>query len=165
MLRVIFDTNIYGNLVREEKFLDIGNLVAKDSNFIVYGYPLVRKELRKVSKKTKESRRTRILLLNLYDQIIGKHFLKHSLTIYNLAEKYYNYYKKLGGFYNWRALKFDLMIVACASFYDLDIVFSSDNKTMFSKKAMKSYKHINLKENYPTPSFLNYQEIMDKYKN
>ena len=99
MLRVIFDTNIYGNLIREENFLDIGNLIAKDPNFIVYGYPLVRKELRKVSKKTKESQRTRLLLIELYDRITGKHFLIHSLKIYGLAKKYYNYYKSLKGFY------------------------------------------------------------------
>jgi len=166
MLRVIFDTNIYGWLIKEKDAEVIKQRIIEDKEFIVYGYNPIRKEIRKIPKVTKFSKKTRMLLLGLYDRITGNHFLKHSIKITNLAKKYYNYYRKLGGIYGWdTTIRIDFMIVACASFYGLDVVYSGDNKTLLGKHALKAYKHINLKENYRTPEFLKYEDLLKKFRN
>jgi hypothetical protein len=46
MLRVIFDTNVYGKLIEEDTFADIKDQIRDDKEFIVYGFKPVRKELR-----------------------------------------------------------------------------------------------------------------------
>ncbi|MFH1276684.1 MAG: hypothetical protein ABIH82_06250 [Candidatus Woesearchaeota archaeon] len=56
------------------------------------------------------------------------------------------------------------MIVACASFRGLDLVYSNDNKTMFNKSAIKAYDHINMKENLRTPKFLKYSALLEKFR-
>lgn len=57
------------------------------------------------------------------------------------------------------------MIVACASFNGLDIVYSDDQRTMLGKVALKAYHHINIKENKRTPDFLHYADLMLKFRN
>lgn len=79
-------------------------------------------------------------------RITGNHFLEHSIKITNLAKKYYDYYRTLGGIHGWdTTIRVDFMIVACASFHGLDVVYSADNKTLMGKCSLKSYQHINLK--------------------
>jgi len=166
MLKVIFDTNIYGLLLKEKDADKLGRKIIEDKEFIVYGYNPIRKEIRDIPKVTKLSKKTRILLLSLYDRITGNHFLEHSIKITNLARKYYNYYRNLGGIYGWdTSIRIDFMIVACASFYGLDIIYSADNKTLLGKHALKSYKHINLKENLRTPNLLEYSDLLKKFRN
>jgi hypothetical protein len=166
MLRVIFDTNIYGLLIKEKDAEEIEQKIIEDKEFIVYGYNPIRREIRDIPKVTKLSKKTRMLLLNLYDKITGNHFLEHSIKITNLARKYYDHYRKLGGIYGWdTTIRIDFMIVACASFHGLDVVYSKDNKTLLGKHALKAYKHINLKENYRTPEFLRYEDLLKKFRN
>ncbi|MBS3115375.1 hypothetical protein J4482_01965 [Candidatus Woesearchaeota archaeon] len=166
MLRVIFDTNIYGLLLEEKDASDIERKITQDKDFIVYGYGPIRKELRDIPKITKLSRRARKLLLEMYDRITGNHFLENLLKITILAKKYYNHYRNLGGIYNWNtSISVDFMIVACASFNGLDIVYSGDDRTMLAKNAIKSYNHINIKENLRTPGFLGYEDLINKYRN
>lgn len=166
MLRVIFDTNIYGHLFQEDDFQALQESITKDEEFVVYGYQPIRNEIRAIPKITKMSKRTRNALLTLYDQITGNHFLKNSLKITNLAKKYYDYYRKQGGIHSWEtSIRIDLMIVACASFYGLDIVYSGDNKTLLGKAAIKAYRHTNLKENLRTPNLLRYDDLLLKLRN
>ncbi|MFO8016208.1 MAG: hypothetical protein R6U32_03830 [Candidatus Woesearchaeota archaeon] len=61
-------------------------------------------------------------------------------------------------------MRVDLMIVACASFNGLDIVYSADNKTILSKPAIKAYKHINSRENIRTPDFLNFNDLVKRFR-
>lgn len=101
----------------------------------------------------------------MIDSITENHFLEHSVKITHIAKKYYDYYKKLGGTYGWDTnIRIDFMIVACASCYGLDIIYSADNKTLLGKCALKSYRHINLKENLRTPSFLKYNDLLRKFR-
>lgn len=166
MLRVLFDTNIYGNLLEEPDTLQIEDKIHQEKEFIVYNYPLIRKELRNIPKTTKASRKARLLLLEMYDRITGEHFLTNSIEITNLALKYHNQYRNLGGIHGWDTnIRVDFMIVACASFHGLDLVYSNDNKTMVGKQAVKAYQHINLKENLRTPYFLGYQDLLTKFRN
>lgn len=166
MLRVIFDTNIYGLILKERNADELVENIKKEKEFIVYGYRPIRKEIQDIPKATKLSKRTRVHLLTLYDDITGKHFLEHSIQITNLAKKYYDAYRNNGGIYNWdTSIRVDFMIVACASFKGLDVIYSVDNKTLLGKPAIKAYNHINLKENFRTPNFLKYQQLLEKFRN
>lgn len=165
MLRVLFDTNIYGLLIDEPDSEEIERRIRREKNFLVYGYAPIRKEIRNVPKSTRLSRKARIQLLNTYDRIIGKHVLSHSLRITCLAKKYFSQYRNLGGTYGWdTSIRIDFTIVACASFHGLDIVYSADKKTMLGKKAKKAYQHINIHENLRTPYFLEYSDLIHKFK-
>jgi len=165
MLKVIFDTNIYGLLLKEKDVAEIEEKIRLEKDFIVYGYVLVRKELRDIPKVTKLSKKTRILLLSMYDRITGNHLFQNSAKITNLAKKYYDYYRYQGGIYGWDTnIRIDFMLVACASLHGLDIIYSADDRTLLSKKALKSYKHINIKENLRTPEFLDYVSLLRKFR-
>ena len=75
----------------------------------------------------------------MYDRITGDHFLRNSIAITSLTKKYYDHYRNLGGIYDWDTnIRIDFMIVACASFNGLDIVYSDDQKTMLGKVALKA---------------------------
>lgn len=165
MLKVILDTNIYGLLLSEKDVVDIEEKIRNDKEFIVYGYSPIRKEIRDIPRVSKLSRKTRVLLLSLYDRLTGNNLFRESTKINHLAKKYHDYYKNSDGIYGWdTSIRIDFMIVACASFHGLDIIYSADNKTMFNKIALKSYKHINIKENLRTPQFLLYEDLLNKFR-
>jgi len=166
MLRVIFDTNIYGKLIEEEKFENILTKIKEDKNFKVYGFQAIRKELRDTPKDNKLGRlNRRNLLLNLYDKLTEGKYIKDSLKIHRLALKFYNAYRKFGGIRNWDKtnINVDLTLVACASFYKLDILISDDQKTLLSKPALKAYKHICIKEGFWHPNFWKYSDLKIRY--
>ena len=166
MLKVLFDTNIYGSLAEEQDREEIEKRIKEEKDFIVYNFPLIRTEIRSIPKITKASRKARILLLNMYDRITEGHFFKNSINITNLAKMYFNHYRNLGGTYGWETnIRIDFMLVACASFNGLDIVYSGDQRTMLGKEALKAYKHINIKENLRSPYFLKYEELLNKFRN
>jgi len=166
MLRVIFDTNIYGFLFLEKDYEMLIKTINKDKEFIVYGYEKVRKEIRDIPKTTTLSKKARIGILKVYDKITGSHLLKNSLKINRLAKKYYDYYKREGGTYGWdTSIRIDFMTVACATIESLDLVYSEDKKTLLNKHALKAYNHINMKENLRTPNFLKYDNLLLKLRN
>ena len=165
MLRVIFDTNIYGLLATEPGCEGITKRIQSDEGFIVYGYAPIRREIRDIPKKTKMSRKVRVQLLGIYDRITGHHVLNHSTEIAQLAKKYYDHYRYLGGTYGCDTnIRIDFMIVACASFHGMDLVYSSDKKTMLGEQARKAYHHINIQENLRTPYFLKFAALLEKFK-
>ena len=68
MLRVIFDTNIYGKLIEEKYFEEISTKIKEDKEFKVYGSQIIRKELRDTPKTSKLGKlNKRNLLLNFSD--------------------------------------------------------------------------------------------------
>lgn len=165
MLRVLFDTNIYGNLLEEPDGEKIEERLRKEKDFVVYNFPRIRKEIRNIPQLTKTSRKARLSLLEMYDRITGGHYLKDSLQITQLAQKYFGHYRNLGGTYGWDTnIKIDFMIVACASFYGLDIVYSDDQRTMLGKDALKAYHHININEKLRTPNFLKYKDLLEQFR-
>ena len=165
MLRVLFDTNIYGDLLNESDAGEIEDRIAKEKEFIVYDYRPIRKEIRDIPTTTPLSKRTRGLLLSMYDRITGNHHLKDSEIILKLAQEYYEQYRKLGGIHGWHtSIRIDFMIVACASIQGLDIVYSNDNKTLLSSYALAAYDHINMKSNWRTPKFLKYVNLLKKFR-
>lgn len=167
MLRVIFDTNIYGLLALEKEESEIRKRIKQDKGFLIYGFKEIRKELRNTPKESKLGRLSkRNYLLSLYDELTGGRYLKESIKINRLALKYYNVYRNLGGIHSWHKtnINMDFTIVACASLNKLDIVISDDNRTMLSKPALKAYKHIGIKEGCWVPNFWKYSDLKERYK-
>lgn len=161
------DTNIFGLLVKELNIEQIGDQITSDKDFIIYGFPLIRKELRDTPKSEKLGRfSTRNLILNLYDKLTKGRYLHDSLEIHQLAMKFYNTYRAFGGIRSWHDTNIDVdfTIVACASKYKLDLVVSDDSKTLMSKPALKSYKHICIKEALWQPNFWKYSDLKLRYK-
>ena len=106
----------------------------------------------------------KIFIFHCFEHFL-EHFLEHSIEITILAKKYYDCYRNFGGIYGWdTSIRIDFTIVACSSFNGLDVVYSGDNKTLLGKHALKSYKHINMKENLRTPDFLKYEDLLKKFR-
>lgn len=153
-------------LVLEEKIDLIRRKISHDTNFVIYGFKPIRKELRSTPKSKKLGKlRKRNLLLNLYDELTKERYLKDSIQINRLALKFYNAYRHFGGIRSWRDsnIDVDFTIVACAGFYKLDLVVSDDTKTLLSKSAMKAYKRVTIKEGMWLPNFWKYSDLRTKY--
>ncbi len=167
MLRVIFDTNIYGLLIKEQKVDIVRQKIVEDKDFVVYGFKPIRKELRDTPKHERLGKlKKRNLLLSLYDELTKGRYLNDSIQINRLALKFYNAYREFGGIRNWKDTNIDVdfTIVACASLYKLDVVVSDDSKTLLSKPAMKSYRHIAVKEGVWHPNFWKYSDLKVRYE-
>lgn len=166
MLRVIFDTNIYGKIIEENNFEEIATQIKNDEDFKVYGFQPIRKELRDTPTTSRLGRfNRRNVLLSVYDGITAGRYLEDALQIHRLAMKFYNAYRQFGGIYNWDKTNIDIdfTIVACATFYRLDLVVSDDSKTMLSKPALKAFKHISIREALRQPLFWKYSDLKIRY--
>jgi hypothetical protein len=164
MLRVIFDTNIYGFLLKQTDRDILERNMVGNKEFIVYGYAPIRIEIRNVPTTTFKSRKSRLSLLEMYDKITGKHVLKNSEAINVLAKKYYFQYIKSGGIYvNETSIHVDFLIVACASYYGLDVIYSADNKTLMSDYAKLAYSTVNCKANLKTPKFVRFEQLLEEF--
>jgi len=166
MKRVIFDTNVYGNLIDEHDYPVLEHAILADDEFIVYGYSYIRKELRKIPKKTDLSKKARSMLLVLYDSITKGRVLEHMPKIENIAKSYHLLYKQLGGTYSWdTSIKIDFLLVACASVNGLDLIYSADRKTMVSRPALKAYEQVNTQRKLSTPTFIDYKKLLEEFRN
>lgn len=163
MLKAIFDTSIYGRLLEKKDFAIIKNLL-EDKEFIIYGFEPIKKQIENTpSKLMLEKLEKKKILIELYNKLTQDRYLRNSIIIRSLAKKYHDYYLKLGGSVMFKNVEVDFTIIACASMYGLDVVVSDDKKTMLKKKALKSYKHINKKENLRSPDFWFYNDLKEKY--
>ncbi len=167
MKRVMLDTNIYGKILEEFHHTIIQEALERGifkREFIIYGFDTIRKELRATSQDSRiHNANLRIALLHLYDTLIGKHLLFETPEIKKLALHYYKVYKELNGTKDESILN-DLLIVACATINNLDIVYSEDNKTMFHPTTLKSYKIVDGILNLRTPAFESYVDFVSKIK-
>ena len=118
------DTSIYG-LFAESESLDLVEKIGSSDKVIVYGFNLVRKELRFTPKTiVKDGKKLRNILLGYYDFITEGHFLPFTRLLEVLAEEYL---KNYSGGISKAKLKPDFSIVACATLNGLDILVSADN--------------------------------------
>lgn len=164
MKRAILDTNIYGKMIEHGESDTIRSAIASRKDIVIYGFDVVRNELRQVSRELvieKEAnvwRNLRITLLSLYDSII-KREISSSKRINELAETYYKVYRELGGVVSYRKVENDFKIVAAASLNSLDVVVSEDNETMMNEIALKCYKIVNQIKNLDMPKFISYKHF------
>ncbi len=162
MKRVILDTNIYGKLVEDKEMMNkVANGIA-NHEFIIYDASIIKKELRATPKKAiQEFKKLRILLLNIYDSFITKdnQNLQFNKLVEALSNDYFSEYKKNKGGLSDESIKNDLIIVATATIYQLDIIISDDERSMLSEKAVRSYKIINNKYGLKDPIFKMYSKF------
>ncbi|MEK6887389.1 MAG: hypothetical protein AABX14_00415 [Candidatus Aenigmatarchaeota archaeon] len=157
MKRVILDTNIYGRIIERKEREIIEKTLDGKTDVIIYGFDVVRKELRKISSNVRyEGVHVRMALLSLYDNIAKTHIYMTTSLIKKLADEYYDIYRQLGGKEKREEIINDFLIVACASIHELDLVVSDDNRTMLNESAIKTYNIVNKLRSYSTPDFIHY---------
>lgn len=113
----------------------------KKKDFIVYGFSLIRKELRATSKtKLYNGMNLLVALLSLYDEFVrDKTLTVEEMELRKIAEAYYMAYRKIGGNYPEEELMADYLIVACAALKGMDLVVSNDHATMLSDYSLTAY--------------------------
>ena len=174
----ILDTNVYGKLLIEEKGEELIEEIKTDKRLYVYGVNIIEKELEDIPSDIKY--RKGILkesIINIYESIIKKE-LKLVPLAKHLASEYYKefdklrksgkYYKTLSAKvkkYDKEDLKADFEIIAIASIENIDIVVSTDKRTMLSEIAEKTYNKVNKINELRTPQLLNYSEFIGRYLN
>lgn len=157
-LRAILDTNSYGELVERDDKRLVEQLTHPDK-IIIYGFSVIRKELRACPPNIQfQKRQLRSLLLEAYDTIVKEHILVFSDKVIALAEEYVNEYK--GGISR-RKMWNDFLIVAIASYYQLDIIVSEDEGSMHSSPAMRAYSTVNAKNKLQMPKFIPFAKLKE----
>ena len=134
----------------------------KRDDIMIYGFDIIRKELRSTPKKaTLKNKKLRILLLALYDSFVKKknHDLKINPLIEKLSKDYFGEYKRLKGNFSSKEMRSDLIIIATATIYQLDIIISNDERTMLSPICLKVYKKVNKKYGLKDPIFKRYSSF------
>ena len=160
MKRVILDTNIYGLILKVKEEEKIINQLSSKKDILIYGFDIIRKELRDVPKKIKiDNKNLRVVILNLYDKIIKTHSLENKSYIKKLAENYFQTFKEINKNASKKKMMNDFFIVACASKNNLDIVVSEDERTMFNQDSLKTYRIVNKIKGLSTPEFINYEKF------
>ena len=138
------DTNIYGLLARDSDRIRLVERLVNDKAAVVYGNKIIRDELRDIPKKIKlNGKSLRVDIINLYDQIVKEYTLKINDNIIETADNYYTAYREFGGSKARDSIIADFRIVACSSFHGMDIVVSSDEKSMLTENAIRAYKLVN----------------------
>ena len=160
MVRVLFDSNIYGLLVLDDDGLNIIRKILEKEGFIIHDFSLIRKELRDTPQNKKlKSYSLRIKLLQIYDRIVKGAVINEDKHMNNLAEDYFKEYQKLGGMVGRRKIINDFKIVACASIKRMDIIYSEDRHSLKSENAVKAYNIVNFRFNLRTPNLIDYHTL------
>ncbi|MBI2661858.1 hypothetical protein HYX11_00170 [Candidatus Woesearchaeota archaeon] len=161
MKRLLLDTNIYGLLTVDSDLHLLHSLIEqKRGEFRIYGFSVVRKELKKVPKKVVGGVNVQASLLRAYSYFIVKEYDIEGM-FERIAEEYYKNYVFFGGNLLKEEIYNDLLIVACASVKNVDIVVSEDNGTMWNEVFRKAYENVNLKFNVGNPSFIRYKQFKE----
>lgn len=157
VIRIILDTNIYGFIVKRQEIDLIRKTFEQKRSVKIYGFEIIRKELREVPRKIRvEGKNLRIILLSLYDELTKISYQNNS-KIESLARDYFSTFRELGGVK--KRLLNDFRIVSCAALNNLDIVVSEDSESMRSELSMKTYRIVNQLRKLRTPEFYTYDQF------
>jgi len=158
MKRVILDTNIYGRIIERREEETAISLMQSRHDVLIYGFDVIRKEIRQTPKMALVSgRNLRTVLLRLYDSIVATRFYFTTSAVGQIAEDYYVAYRNLGGKCDKKEIINDFLIVACASIHELDLVASDDDRTLKDGFSTKACKIVNDLKMYRTPQFYSYE--------
>ena len=159
MKRLLLDTNIYGLLFTDADFHNLHTLLgSKKEELMIYGYDVIRKELKNAPSKIIEKVNVRASLLRAYFSFTSKEYVLEE-TYLEIAEDYYQQYLIAGGSLSKEKLWNDFLIVACASVKEINIVVSEDNATLASEIAKIAYKSVNFKRKIRIPDFIGYEKF------
>lgn len=153
MANVIIDSCTYSNIVKGSDADLLVEAMIKNQGLVVRNFKIIRDELRKAPKQA----------LTLYDNLVSNKMIRDSNAIANLADEYFINYRKFGGAKSQKEMLKDFKIVACASITNCDIIYSDDEHTMKSEKAMKAYKIVNQTRKHRMPQFLSYYNLKKTY--
>lgn len=172
----ILDTNVYGELLIEEKGLGIIKKIENDKSLFIYGVDIIEKELHDVpSDKKIKGKIFKDIVLMTYRSLIDAELHISPLMDY-LAGQYYKKYAELRGSgkyyklisakdlkYGEDSLKVDFQIIAIASIKGVDVVVSADIRTMLSKLSAETYSLVNKINGLRTPKLVDYFEFRGRY--
>lgn len=164
MLKVMLDTSVYGELVKEQ---DNVKLLKESGKLIIYGCKIIRRELRDTPKnKLLGNRHLRSWILSLYDHFVNKdeHNFEVTEIIEVIAREYFKEYKAQGGNYSQNDMQNDFLIIACASLHEMDIIVSGDIKSMLGEKAVSAYRDANKRFQLRNPAFKTYKAFIKEIK-
>jgi predicted nucleic acid-binding protein len=163
--RILLDTSVYGELVGDREVFRKLEEKKKDVEIVFYGCSIIRAELKATPKKIREmDKGLRNYLLFLYDSLVTKenHSLAPNQFVEGLAKLYAVTYKKHGGAVGHKQMKNDLLIIALATIYQMDIVVSNDKRTLLSQAATKAYLDVNKKMGFRDPKYMDYNTFRKK---
>ncbi len=159
IMRVMLDTNIYGIILERKESERIAENITK-GRISVVGFDLIRKELRSTPKNVKIwGKNLRIELLGLYDTFVRGRDYKTTRIINGLAEEYLKTIANLGVKVSKSGVFDNLLIVACASANEVDVVVSEDEKTMLSDEFVTAYRIVNNIRKLRIPEFIRYEKF------
>lgn len=153
MANVIIDSCTYGKIIKDPGWEILVENITKDKTFIIFNFKVIRDELRKAPSQ----------VLRVYDQMVSTNIIQETKQMTELAQEYYQEYKKNGGGVCKKKILNDFKIVACASIKNCDLLFSDDENTLKCKKALDAYRTVNLKRNYRTPTFYKLLDLKRRY--
>ncbi len=174
----ILDTNVYGELLIEKSSKEIINKISIDKSLYIYGINIIEHELKSTPVGIKyQNQLLKEAILSIYKLLIDEN-LKLFPLAKHLAKEYYKEFCKLRGSgkynkllsqkikkYTEEDLKVDFEIIAIASIKSIDIVVSTDKRTMLSEVAKETYDKINRVNNLRTPKLIKYSEFIGGYRN
>ena len=161
MKRLLADSCIYGELVVDKELHLLQEAYAHSKGIVVYGYSLIRKELRATPKTKRYSNKSlRIFLLSLYDAFVHERDLNVDENVLKvIAHNYYETYRQLGGHLSESELRNDYLIVACAADKGMDIIVSNDHASLLSEVSLRAYALVNETLRLKNPEFIDYREF------
>ena len=174
----ILDTNVYGELLIERNSEEIIKKLEGDSSLYIYGIDIIKKELGKIPAEVKyQNKLFKEAVLSLYKSLVEENLKLFPLSEH-LASEYYkkfNELRKSGKYYRSLEpkikkyteddLKIDFQIIAMASLKNIDIVISTDKRTILSEIAENTYSKINNLNDLRTPKLIKYSEFIRRYFN
>ena len=165
----ILDTNVYGEILIEPNREKLVQKIETTKTFFIYGVDIIEKELSETPSHVKyKGEITRDVLHTLFNSIVDKVITLSPIAKY-LAEEYFREYEELSKKqsiaikFNKENLKIDFQIIAIASLHSVDIVVSSDKRTMLSELSQKIYSLVNKVNSLRTPELLEYKEFKGVY--
>ena len=167
---IILDTNVYGELLIEEKSEELVQKIKADKSRRVYGVNIIEKELNETPSDIKyKGEKLRGLLIDLFETL-SEEILNVTPLAKHLAGDYLKRYKKLSKTkkydinkekYSEKNIETDFEILAVASLNSIDMVVSSDRRTMLSKLSKDVCKYINDQNGLRTPKLLDYKDFKE----
>ena len=174
----ILDTNVYGEILIEKNSEEIIGKVNMDKSLFICGLNIIERELENTPIEIKyQDKLLKEAILSTYKLLIdesiklfplAEHLSKEYFKKFNELRKSGKYYKSLEPKikkYTEEDLKIDFEIIAIASLKNIDIVVSTDKRTMLSEIAKETYNNVNKINNLRTPNLIKYSEFIGRYKN
>ena len=172
----ILDTNVYGELLIEPNSQDIIKEIKEDKTTYIFGIDIIENELKESPVGIRIRRKPlRDMVIAIYETIVDEKLKLFQLAKY-LASDYFEEYDKLrksGRYYKLidsktkkyteDDLRVDFQIIAMASLKQVDVVVSTDRRTILSSLAEDTYNKVNKLNGLKTPRLVKYSNFKNRY--